>query len=144
MASETDALKDAGLKITSPRLIILAVLKSEENLHLSADDVYQILIEKKHKIGLATVYRVLNQFEDAGILARHHFVDGKAVFELASQKHHDHMVCLTCGEVFEFRDEIIEAQQKLIAEKYGIELTHHSLYLYGKPIDGKCAHKKNR
>ena len=90
------------------------------------------------EIGLATVYRVLNQFDDAGIVTRHNFEGGRAVFELASQKHHDHLICLDCGEVFEFRDEIINKRQKEIAEQYGVTLTFHSLYLYGHCKSGNC------
>ncbi|WP_372881868.1 ferric iron uptake transcriptional regulator [Psychromonas sp.] len=141
MSIEHDALKEAGLKITSPRVKILSLLQQPENQHISAEDLYKKLLEQEDEVGVATVYRVLNQFDDAGIVTRHHFEGGKSVFELANQHHHDHLVCLTCGEVIEFNDNIIEQQQKLIAEKYGIKLTNHSLYLYGEPIDGKCNHK---
>lgn len=140
MFTESEKLKDAGLKITSPRVKILRLMQLPANQHISADELYQKLLEQGEEIGVATVYRVLNQFDDAGIIARHHFEGGKSVFELADQHHHDHLVCLQCGKVIEFTDEIIEKQQKLIAEKYGISLTHHSLYLYGEPIDGDCNH----
>jgi len=142
MSTENDALKEAGLKVTSPRVKILSLLQLPENQHISAEDLYKKLLEQEHEVGVATVYRVLNQFDDAGIVTRHHFEGGKSVFELANQDHHDHIVCLTCGEVIEFNDDLIEKQQKLIAEKYGIKLTNHSLYLYGESIDGKCKHKK--
>ncbi len=116
MFTESDALKDAGLKVTSPRVKILRLMKLPRNQHISADELYQKLIEQGDEIGVATVYRVLNQFDDAGIVTRHHFEGGKSVFELSSQQHHDHLVCLKCGEVIEFTDDIIEQQQKLIAE----------------------------
>lgn len=142
MSIENDALKEAGLKITSPRVKILGLLQRPENQHISAEDLYKKLLEQGDEVGVATVYRVLNQFDDAGIVTRHHFEGGKSVFELANQEHHDHLVCLTCGEVIEFNDDLIEKQQMLIAEKYGIKLTNHSLYLFGESIDGKCKHKK--
>jgi len=142
MSVENDALKEAGLKVTSPRVKILRLLRLPENQHISAEDLYKKLLEQGDEVGVATVYRVLNQFDDAGIVTRHHFEGGKSVFELANQQHHDHLVCLKCGEVIEFNDNLIEKQQKIIAEKYGIKLTNHSLYLYGEPIDGQCKHKK--
>ncbi|WP_025563228.1 ferric iron uptake transcriptional regulator [Psychromonas sp. SP041] len=141
MSNENLALKEAGLKVTSPRLKILSLLQLPENQHLSAEDLYKKLLEQGDEVGVATVYRVLNQFDDAGIVTRHHFEGGKSVFELTHQEHHDHLVCLKCGEVIEFNDPIIEEQQELIAKKYGIKLTNHSLYLYGEPVDGECNHK---
>jgi len=140
MSLENQALKDAGLKVTSPRVKILRLLQLPENQHLSAEDLYKKLLSQGDEVGVATVYRVLNQFDDAGIVTRHHFEGGKSVFELTHQEHHDHLVCLKCGEVIEFNDDLIEEQQKLIAKKFGIKLTNHSLYLYGEPIDGKCNH----
>ena len=140
MADENQALKKAGLKVTLPRIKILEILQLPSNQHISAEDLYKILLEQGEEIGLATVYRVLNQFDDAGIVTRHHFDSGKSVFELASKHHHDHLVCLQCGKVIEFNDEVIEQRQHDIAEKNGIELTNHSLYLYGNPIGGKCNH----
>jgi Fur family transcriptional regulator, ferric uptake regulator len=142
MSNENLALKEAGLKVTSPRLKILSLLQLPENQHLSAEDLYKKLLEQGDEVGVATVYRVLNQFDDAGIVTRHHFEGGKSVFELTHQEHHDHLVCLKCGEVIEFIDPIIEEQQHLIAKKYGIKLTNHSLYLYGEPVDGECNHNK--
>ncbi|WP_298943581.1 ferric iron uptake transcriptional regulator [uncultured Psychromonas sp.] len=141
MSNENLALKEAGLKVTSPRLKILSLLQLPENQHLSAEDLYKKLLEQGDEVGVATVYRVLNQFDDAGIVTRHHFEGGKSVFELTHKEHHDHLVCLKCGEVIEFNDPIIEEQQDLIAKKYGIKLTNHSLYLYGEPVDGECNHK---
>jgi Fur family transcriptional regulator, ferric uptake regulator len=140
MSLENQALKDAGLKVTSPRVKILRLLQLPENQHLSAEDLYKKLLSQGDEVGVATVYRVLNQFDDAGIVTRHHFEGGKSVFELTHQEHHDHLVCLKCGEVIEFNDDLIEEQQKLISKKFGIKLTNHSLYLYGEPIDGKCNH----
>ncbi|AEF03360.1 ferric iron uptake transcriptional regulator [Alteromonas naphthalenivorans] len=131
-------LKKAGLKVTLPRLKILQILQEPENQHISAEDVYKILIEQEEEIGLATVYRVLNQFDDAGILNRHHFEGGKSVFEISHKEHHDHLVCLKCGKVIEFEDDIIEQRQDMIAKKHNIKLTHHSLYLYGECTDGNC------
>lgn len=142
MTDNNQALKEAGLKITLPRIKILEILQQPGNTHLSAEDVYKCLLENDEEIGLATVYRVLNQFDDAGIVTRHHFEGGKSVFELSSQHHHDHLVCLDCGQVIEFNDELIETQQKQIAEKHGIKLTNHSLYLYGRCTKPNCEHKK--
>ena len=140
MSEKNEELRKAGLKVTSPRIKILDLLKKPENQHISAEDLYKVLLEQGEEIGLATVYRVLNQFEDAGILTRHHFDSGKSVFELASKDHHDHLVCLDCGQVIEFHDEIIEDRQEKIAEQYNIKLSHHSLYLYGHNKGGVCNH----
>lgn len=131
-------LKKAGLKVTLPRLKILQILQLPENQHISAEDVYKILIDQGEEIGLATVYRVLNQFDDAGILIRHHFEGGKSVFEISHKDHHDHLVCLKCGKVIEFEDDIIEERQEIIAKEHNIKLTHHSLYLYGECTEGNC------
>jgi len=125
-------LKKAGLKVRSPRIKILEILKNPNNQHISAEDVYKILLEKNEEIGLATVYRVLNQFDDAGIVSRQHFEGGRSVFELSAKDHHDHLVCLTCGHVFEFEDDVIERRQLDVAEANNIRLTNHSLYLYGE------------
>ena len=131
-------LKKAGLKVTLPRLKILQILQEPANQHISAEDVDKILIDQGEEIGLATVYRVLNQFDDAGILNRHHFEGGKSVFEISHKEHHDHLVCLKCGKVIEFEDDVIEQRQIEIAERNNIKLTHHSLYLYGECKDGTC------
>ena len=135
MAEQNEELKRAGLKITLPRIKILSILQNPNNQHISAEEVYKILLEQQEEIGLATVYRVLNQFDDAGIVSRHHFEGGKSVFELSQKKHHDHLVCLKCGKVVEFEDDIIEKRQEDIAEKHAIKLTNHSLYLYGECND---------
>lgn len=132
-------LKKAGLKITEPRLTILELMQGRKNQHFSAEDVYKILLEQGSEIGLATVYRVLNQFDEARILIRHNFEGNKSVFELAPTQHHDHIICEDCGKVFEFNDSVIEQRQKEISEQYGIKLKAHSLYLYGKCSDiNKC------
>ncbi|SPP30933.1 Ferric uptake regulation protein [Arsenophonus endosymbiont of Aleurodicus floccissimus] len=131
MTDNNKALKNAGLKVTLPRLKILEVLQEPECHHVSAEDLYKKLIDMGEEIGLATVYRVLNQFDDAGIVTRHNFEGGKSVFELTQQHHHDHLICLDCGKVIEFSDESIETRQKNIAERHGIKLSNHSLYLYG-------------
>ena len=129
--SEEQGLKDAGLKITAPRLKILQLLESTSVRHVSAEDVYKLLLENGEEIGLATVYRVLTQFEDAGLVARHHFEGGHSVFELSPDQHHDHIVCVKCGKVEEFNDVEIERRQKMIAESLGFELTDHNLNMYG-------------
>ncbi|PCS22778.1 ferric iron uptake transcriptional regulator [Candidatus Enterovibrio escicola] len=138
MSHNNKALKDAGLKITLPRLKILEVLQQPDCQHISVEDLYKKLINIGEEIGLATVYRVLNQFDDAGIVTRHHFEGGKSVFELDTQQHHDHLVCLDCGKVIEFRDEVIEQRQKAITTQYNVLLRNHSLYLYGHCLDGDC------
>jgi Fur family ferric uptake transcriptional regulator len=135
MAEQNEELKRAGLKITLPRIKILAILQNPNNQHISAEDVYKILLEHNEEIGLATVYRVLNQFDDAGIVSRHHFEGGKSVFELSHKNHHDHLVCLICGKVIEFEDNVIEQRQIDIADSHNIKLTNHSLYLYGECDD---------
>ena len=147
MAEQNEELKRAGLKITLPRIKILSILQQPNNQHISAEDVYKILLEQKEEIGLATVYRVLNQFDDAGIVTRHHFEGGKSVFELAHKAHHDHLVCLKCGKVVEFEDNVIEQRQSDIAVSHKIKLTNHSLYLYGECEDQKACEsfrKKNQ
>jgi len=141
MPSQNDELKKAGLKVTLPRVKILSILQDPENQHVSAEDVYKILLEQHEEIGLATVYRVLNQFDDAGIITRHHFEGGKSVFELTQKKHHDHLVCLKCGKVVEFEDDIIEDRQSDIAKAHNIKLTNHSLYLYGECNDEDACEK---
>ncbi len=129
---ETQDLRSAGLKVTLPRVKILEILeKQTSERHLTAEKVYKILLNEGEDIGLATVYRVLTQFETAGLVTRHHFEGGNSVFELDSGTHHDHIVCMKCGKVDEFTDETIEIQQRLIAQKLGYELTDHSLHLYG-------------
>jgi Fur family ferric uptake transcriptional regulator len=135
MSSENQELRKAGLKVTLPRVKILQLLESSDNKHMSAEDVYKALIEADEDVGLATVYRVLTQFETAGLVVRHHFEGGHSVFELDSADHHDHIVCNKCGNVEEFFDEVIENQQEKIAKKFGFKITDHSLYLYGLCAD---------
>lgn len=141
MADQNEELKRAGLKITLPRIKILTILQEPNNQHISAEDVYKLLLVQNEEIGLATVYRVLNQFDDAGIVTRHHFEGGKSVFELAHKKHHDHLVCLKCGNVVEFEDDVIEQRQSDIAKSHKITLTNHSLYLYGECEDEVACEK---
>ena len=126
-------LKKAGLKVTLPRLRILELLE-EDKAHLSAEDIYRKLIDAGEEVGLATVYRVLTQFEQAGICIRHNFEEGHAVYELTPSDHHDHMVCLDTGDVIEFTDDVIEERQKLLATEHGYEIIDHSMVLYVKPI----------
>jgi Fur family transcriptional regulator, ferric uptake regulator len=129
---ETHDLRNAGLKVTLPRVKILQILENQAtDRHLTAEQVYKILLSEDEEIGLATVYRVLTQFEAAGLVTRHHFEGGNSVFELSDGDHHDHIMCIKCGKVDEFTDEIIEAQQKKIAKRLDYELTAHGLYLYG-------------
>lgn len=127
---ENSELRKAGLKVTLPRVKILQMLDSAEQRHMSAEDVYKALMEASEDVGLATVYRVLTQFEAAGLVVRHNFDGGHAVFELADGGHHDHMVNVESGEVIEFFDEGIERLQKAIVEKHGYELVDHNLVLY--------------
>lgn len=131
-------LKKAGLKVTLPRIKILEILQNPKNQHISAEDVYKILLEMEEEIGLATVYRVLNQFDDAGILNRHHFEGGKSVFEISHKEHHDHLVCLKCGKVVEFEDDVIEKRQEDVAIENDMTLINHSLYLYGQCNKENC------
>jgi Fur family transcriptional regulator, ferric uptake regulator len=129
-------LRNAGLKVTLPRMKILHILEQTAARHLSAEDVYRILMESGEEVGLATVYRVLTQFEEAGLVQRHYFEGGHSVFELDQGEHHDHLVCVQCGRVEEFIDEVIEERQRQIAKKAGYEITDHSLNIYG--VCGKC------
>lgn len=135
-------LKTTGLKTTLPRLKILNLFENSKIRHLSAEDVYKVLINEGEDIGLATVYRVLTQFEQAGLLERQHFEGGKAVFELKSDGHHDHLVCLQCGRVEEFYDAEIEKRQVKIAKDRGFSLHEHSLSLYADCIKTDCPYKK--
>lgn len=124
-------LKKAGLKVTVPRIKILEILEGAKEHHLSAEDVYRILLESGDDIGLATVYRVLTQFEEAGLVIRHHFEEGRSVFEVDHGAHHDHLVCVKCGQVEEFMDATIEQRQKEVAKNAGFTITDHSLNIYG-------------
>lgn len=133
MNSQNQDLRKAGLKVTLPRVKILQILENSELRHMSAEDVYKALLDAGEDVGLATVYRVLTQFEQAGLVERHNFDGGHSVFELDSGEHHDHMVCTETGKVIEFHNDKIEALQVEIANELGYELMGHSLVLYGKP-----------
>ena len=130
---ENQELRKAGLKVTLPRVKILQVLEGAQGLHMSAEDVYKALLEAEEDVGLATVYRVLTQFEGAGLVVRHNFDSGHSVFELARGEHHDHMVCMESGDIIEFIDEEIERRQREIADQHGYEIVDHNLVLYVKP-----------
>ena len=130
-------LKEAGLKTTVPRLRVLSILEEHNGKHMSAEDVYKALMEAGEDVGLATVYRVLTQFEAAGLVVRHNFDGGHAVFELADGEHHDHMVCVDSGEVVEFFDPEIERRQREIVKEHGFELVDHNLVLYVRKAGGK-------
>ncbi len=132
---ETSHIKKAGLKVTHPRMKILELLETSKTRHHSAENVYRSLMDDGEEIGLATVYRVLAQFVTAGLVEKHHFESGQAVFELSEKSHHDHIVCVACGKVEEFFDETIENRQKEVAIEKGYEVTDHSLTLYGKCSD---------
>jgi Fur family ferric uptake transcriptional regulator len=135
-------LKNAGLKATLPRLRIINLFEQSQVRHLSAEDVYKQLLAEGVDVGLATVYRVLTQFEQAGLLIRHHFESGKSVFELNQGGHHDHLVCVQCGRVEEFFDSEIEKRQLKIARDRGFEVAEHALYLYAECVKPKCPYRK--
>ncbi|GAB4358522.1 MAG: ferric iron uptake transcriptional regulator [Gammaproteobacteria bacterium] len=137
---QADDIRNAGLKVTQPRVRILEMFENSPTRHMGAEEVYRKLLEDGQDIGLATVYRVLTQFESAGLLTRHHFESGHAVYELSEPQHHDHIVCVRCGRVDEFRNDEIEALQDQIADKAGYQVTDHVLYIYG--ICADCQ-KKN-
>lgn len=137
----SEELKAAGLKSTLPRRKILEVLETHSNRHMNAEDVYQILRDAGEDVGLATVYRVLTQFESAGLVTKHNFEGGHSVFELDQGDHHDHILCVKCGKVEEFLDEVIEERQRNIAEKAGFAMTDHCLYIYGVCAD--CQKEKD-
>ena len=132
MSNNPAELKATGLKATLPRLKILEIFQKNPVRHLSAEDIYRLLLSENLEIGLATVYRVLTQFEQAGILSRYYFETGKAVFELNEGSHHDHLVCIDCGRVEEFQDDEIEKRQHEIADKHGFEIVDHTLAIYGR------------
>jgi len=143
--SQSYDLKSSGLKATVPRMKILGLfIKNEANRgrHMAAEDVYRHLIAEDMDIGLATVYRVLTQFEQAGLLQRHYFDSGKAVFELNEGSHHDHLVCLQCGKVEEFFDPQIEERQNVVAKEHGFEVSDHALYLYANCVKPDCPNRK--
>ena len=140
MSSPTD-LKTIGLKATLPRLRILEIFEKSDVRHLSAEDVYKTLLKEGTDTGLATVYRVLTQFEQAGLLLRHHFESGKAVFELKGGGHHDHIVCIECGHVEEFYDSEIEKRQQKVAKERGFAIHDHQLYLYADCVKAACPYR---
>ena len=139
--STSQDLKTIGLKATAPRLKILNLFETSTVRHLSAEDIYKLLLNEGLDIGLATVYRVLTQFEQAGLLTRHHFESGKAVFELNQGHHHDHLVCITCGRVEEFLDPEIEQRQTKIAVERGFVIREHALHLYAECVKKNCPYR---
>jgi Fur family ferric uptake transcriptional regulator len=141
---ESADLKRLGLKVTHPRMKILELLENSHTRHMSAEEVYKALSHAGEEIGLATVYRVLTQFETAGLVIRHYFENGRiSVFELAETTHHDHLLCVRCGKIIEFSDNIIEERQKVIAEQHGFDIKDHCLYIYAECADYKtCEHYK--
>ncbi len=143
--TDSKELKKAGLKATAPRLKILGILENSKDPHLSAEDIYRVLLEAGEEVGLATVYRVLTQFEAAGLVIRHNFEGGRSVFEVDHGQHHDHMVCVECGKVFEFYDRSIEERQRKVAAAEGFVVADHAHYLYGvcegMRKRGKCSKK---
>lgn len=140
--SDPQSLKDMGLKATVPRLKILELFEKSSVRHLTAEDVYRMLISEKMDIGLATVYRVLTQFEQAGLVERHFFESGKAIFEIKRSEHHDHLVCMDCGKVEEFHDPEIERRQVKVAEERGFAIQEHALYLYAHCTRDNCPSRK--
>lgn len=142
--THVDELKSSGLKATLPRIRILEVFQKTSQRHMTAEDVFKALLAEQADIGLATVYRVLMQFEQAGILSRSHFESGKSVFELNEGEHHDHLVCLTCGRVEEFFDPEIEARQREVAQSRGFALQDHALSLYGHCTKANCEHRPTK
>ncbi|WP_131668395.1 ferric iron uptake transcriptional regulator [Psychrobacter pygoscelis] len=131
-------LRKAGLKVTLPRIKILELLERDEHHHMSAEEVYKALIDQGEDVGLATVYRVLTQFEQAGIVERHNFENNLSVFEIMQDEHHDHLVCDVCGKIVEFHNEVIEMEQLKVAKEYGFKLSGHSLVMYGICSDQAC------
>ncbi len=136
---ETQDLKKAGLKATLPRIRILQMLETSKQRHMSAEDVYKALMEAGEDVGLATIYRVLTQFEAASLVTRHHFEGSHSVFELKQGPHHDHIMCIQCGKIVEFVDDIIEERQRVMAEQNGFDIEDHSLILYGRCKDPSCS-----
>ena len=132
-------LKETGLKATLPRLKVLSIFENSKEKHLSAEDIYKIMIASNEDVGLATIYRVLTQFEQAGLLIRHHFESGRAIFELNEKTHHDHIVCLQCGFIKEFIDEEIESRQHKVAKENGFRIIEHTLYIYADCSKKPCS-----
>lgn len=142
MLGENQELRKAGLKVTAPRIKILQLLEQGNPQHMSAEDVYKSLLESGDDVGLATVYRVLTQFQAAGLVERHNFDSGHSVFELARGDHHDHILCIDCGRVEEFHDEVIEQRQQQIATQMGFSLKEHSLHLYAHCQKKQCPYRE--
>jgi Fur family transcriptional regulator, ferric uptake regulator len=142
--SNIDELKNTGLKATLPRLKIMEIFQTSAQRHMTAEDVFRVLLQERTDIGLATVYRVLTQFEQAGILSRNHFESGKATYELNEGQHHDHLVCLDCGKVEEFYDAEIERRQHAVAKAKGFSIADHSLSLYANCTKDKCPNRPVR
>ncbi len=142
--SNIDELKSTGLKATLPRLKIMEIFQTSAQRHMTAEDIFRILLQERTDIGLATVYRVLTQFEQAGILSRNHFEQGKAMYELNEGQHHDHLVCLDCGRVEEFYDAEIEARQHVVAKTKGFAIADHALSLYAHCTKDNCSYRTVR
>jgi Fur family transcriptional regulator, ferric uptake regulator len=142
--SNIDELKNTGLKATLPRLKIMEIFQTSAQRHMTAEDVFRVLLQERTDIGLATVYRVLTQFEQAGILSRNHFEQGKAMYELNEGQHHDHLVCLDCGRVEEFYDAEIEQRQHAVATAKGFAIADHALSLYAHCTKPNCSHRTVR
>jgi Fur family ferric uptake transcriptional regulator len=142
MVLDPKTLKKAGLKVTLPRMKVFDALQQRNaDAHMTAEQIYKALLDAGEDIGLATVYRVLTQFESAGLVKRHHFEGNQSVFEINRGDHHDHIVCLQCGRIEEFHDELIEEQQRKVSESLGFELTEHCLILYGNCTRKNCPHR---
>ena len=141
---ERSDLRKAGLKVTLPRMRILTILESSGQRHMSAEDIYKSLLESGEDIGLATVYRVLTQFQAAGLVSRHNFDGGHSVFELDTGDHHDHIVCNDCGRIEEFMNPVIENRQEEIAKEHGFSLVAHSMILYGRCLKPECPNRVNK
>jgi Fur family ferric uptake transcriptional regulator len=139
---EDQHIREAGLKVTVPRVKILELLENSGERHVRAEDIYRMLLEAGEEIGLATVYRVLTQFESAGLVQRHNFEGGYSVFELNRGQHHDHIVCTRCGRIQEFYDPTIEQRQRVIAQEKGFEIGEHNLIIYGRCKDPNCPHSR--
>ncbi len=142
--NENEELRNAGLKVTTPRIKMLQTLRRADPHHMSAEDLYRQFLEDGEEIPLATVYRVLAQFESSGLVEKHNFDGGHSVFELAGKDHHDHIVCIDCGKVTEFRNALIEREQEKVAENLGFQLEHHSLCLYATCTKPRCEFRVNK
>ena len=144
MNKSNENLKQAGLKATLPRVAILNLLEMSNNRHMSVDEMHRELIKNGEEIGLATVYRVLTQFENAGLVTRHNFDNGHSIFELSSEDHHDHLRCITCGQIIEFLDQELENRQQKVADELGFSVQDHSLILYGSCQRSDCENRKQQ